>query len=147
MNDASGKTARSVTRPGIVTSLLAMLVSAALVGCSDSDRAGAIPDPPRFDDPHLEAGRSTWMMTCRACHLTGVAGAPAVGDGEAWAPRLGKGRSALHASAVNGIRNESGWTMPPRGGNQRLSSEQVKAAVDYMLAAVTADKPDVTIQD
>ena len=147
MSHSIDKPARTVTRPGIAISLLAMLVSTVLAGCSEPDRAGAIPDPPRFDDPRLEAGRSTWMMTCRACHLTGVAGAPAVGNYEAWAPRLGKGRSALHASAVNGIPNDSGWTMPPRGGNQRLSSEQVKAAVDYMLAAVTADRPDVTIQD
>ena len=147
MSHSTRETARTVTRPGITTSLLAMLVSTILAGCSDPDRAGAIPDPPGFDDPKLEAGRSTWMMTCRACHLSGVAGAPAVGNYEAWAPRLEKGRSALYASAVNGIRNDSGWTMPPRGGNQRLSSEQVKAAVDYMLAAVTADRPGVTIQD
>ena len=147
MSHVADESMRTLTRPRIAAFLLAMLISAVLVGCSDPDKAGSIPDPPRFDDPHLEAGRSTWMMTCRACHLTGVAGAPAVGNHEAWAPRLGKGRSALHASAVNGIRNESGWTMPPRGGNQQLSSEQVKAAVDYMLAVVTKDRPGVTIGD
>jgi cytochrome c5 len=48
---------------------------------------------------------------------------------------------------VNGIRNESGWTMPPKGGNQRLSTQQVKAAVDYMLAAVTSDQMGITIGD
>jgi cytochrome c5 len=134
-------------RAGLFPALIAVMAMSVLTGCSEPDKAGAIADPPRFDDPHLEAGRSTWMMTCRACHLTGVAGAPAVGKFDAWAPRLGKGRSALHASAVNGLRNESGWTMPPKGGNQRLSPQQVKAAVDYMLAAVTSDQPGVTIED
>ena len=147
MNLSQYRARRTAMRHGLFPALIAVMAMSVLAGCSNSDTAGAIADPPRFDDPHLEAGRSTWMMTCRACHLTGVAGAPAVGNFDAWAPRLGKGRSALHASAVNGLRNESGWTMPPRGGNQRLSTEQVKAAVDYMLAAVTRDQPGVTIGD
>jgi cytochrome c5 len=123
------------------------LTIAVLTGCGNTGTATALPDPPRFDDPHLEAGRATWMLTCRACHLTGVAGAPAVSDIDAWAPRLLAGRSALHASAVNGIRANDGWSMPPRGGNKRLSDSQVRAAVDYMLAAVTDGKADVPVPD
>jgi cytochrome c5 len=130
-----------------VLSVGGALTIAALTGCGDTGTATAPPDPPLFDDPHLKAGRSTWMITCRACHLTGVAGAPAVDDIDAWSPRLGKGRSALHASALNGIRDGNGWTMPPMGGNERLSNSQVRAAVDYMLAAVTDGSADVVIPD
>ena len=130
-----------------VSGLAGALTIAASTGCGNTGTATTPPDPPLFDDPHLKAGRSTWMMACRACHLTGVAGAPAVSDIDAWAPRLGKGRSALHASALNGIRAANGWTMPPMGGNERLSSSQVRAAVDYMVAAVTDGKADVLIPD
>jgi cytochrome c5 len=104
-----------------------------LGGCSDE---GAAPQTPRFDDPRLQQGRTIWMQVCRNCHLTGVAGAPAIGDPAAWAERQRKGTDALYASALQGIADDNGnWRMPPRGGNDTLSDEQVRRAIDYMLAA------------
>ena len=47
---------------------------------------------------------------------------------------LVKGKAELYRSAINGIPNEHGWSMPPRGGVDRLSDVQVRLAVDYMLA-------------
>jgi len=77
------------------------------------------------------------MGTCRNCHLLGVAGAPAVTNYPAWAPRIEKGKTALYRSALNGVRGGDGKIrMPPRGGNSRLSEDQVKMAVDYMVASV-----------
>ena len=77
------------------------------------------------------------MGTCRNCHLLGIAEAPAVTDKDAWAPRITKGKPALYQSALNGIMGEDGkYRMPPRGGNERLKDEQVRQAVDYMLASV-----------
>nr|WP_276316577.1 c-type cytochrome [Halomonas flagellata] len=65
---------------------------------------------------------------CAACHASGAAGAPVVGDAEAWAPRLDKGIEALYESAINGI-----GAMPPKGG-ATLPDEEVKAIVDYMVS-------------
>nr|WP_284041338.1 c-type cytochrome [Halomonas olivaria] len=68
---------------------------------------------------------------CAACHATGVAGAPALGDADAWAERLEKGIDELYANSINGI-----GAMPPKGGNLRLEDEEVMAIVDYMVAEV-----------
>lgn len=106
---------------------------AVLGGCSDE---GAAPQTPRFDDPRLQQGRTIWMQACRNCHLTGVAGAPAIGDLAAWAERRRKGIDALYTNALQGIADDNGnWRMPPRGGNHTLSDEQVRRAIDYMLKA------------
>jgi cytochrome c5 len=92
---------------------------------------------PEFSDQRLEAGRAIWMGTCRNCHLLGVAGAPAVTDFAEWEARLTKGKEALYESALHGVRGDDGlYRMPPQGGNQRLSQEQVRLAVDYKVAAI-----------
>ena len=75
------------------------------------------------------------MRVCRNCHLMGIAGAPAIGDYTAWESRLATGPTALYASAIQGIRDDTDWKMPPRGGNTALSDEAVRLAVDFMLAA------------
>jgi cytochrome c5 len=92
---------------------------------------------PRFDEVQLAKGRGIWMGTCRNCHLLGTSGAPAVDDYAAWAPRIEKGEQALYQSALNGIKGQDGkYRMPPRGGNAQLKDEQVRQAVDYMVASV-----------
>ena len=92
---------------------------------------------PFFEEAVLITGRSVWMGTCRNCHLMGVSNAPAVTDNVAWSQRISKGRERLYGSALNGIKDEAGrYRMPPRGGNPRLSDEQVKRAVDFMIASV-----------
>ncbi len=69
-----------------------------------------------------------YQAACLACHTTGAAGAPKIGDAGAWQDRLAKGVDALVTSAINGI-----GAMPPRGGSQ-LDDGQIKAVVDYILA-------------
>ncbi|MBK5931976.1 c-type cytochrome [Halochromatium salexigens] len=92
---------------------------------------------PRFTDLVLAEGRSIWMGTCRACHLMGVADAPAVTDYPNWEPRIAKGVPTLFKSPLHGIKGEDGkYKMPPRGGNERLTDQQIKAAVEYMVASV-----------
>ncbi len=76
-------------------------------------------------------GKKVYDTTCMACHGTGAAGAPKLGDKAAWAPRLKSGIDALHASALQGK-----GAMPAKGGNTALSDAEVSAAVDYMAAAV-----------
>lgn len=92
---------------------------------------------PEFPGSNLKHGRSVWLGTCEACHAHDVAGAPLVTHKAAWAPRLAKGREALYKSALGGLTGPKGTQMPPRGGNDRLSDADVKAAVDYMTAIVS----------
>ncbi len=69
-----------------------------------------------------------YQGACLACHNTGAAGAPKLGDAGAWSERLAKGIDALVSSAIGGI-----GAMPPRGGSQ-LSDEQIRDVVEYILA-------------
>jgi cytochrome c5 len=74
-------------------------------------------------------GRAIYTQICRACHATGVAGAPVLGDRAAWGARLPNGFDALLESA---LRGKGG--MPPKGGNAGLTDRQVRDAVEYMIS-------------
>ena len=79
------------------------------------------------------------MQTCRACHLMGVGGAPAVTDFPQWDVRLPKDSDALVHNIIKGIADETGeYRMPPRGGNSRLTDQQIRLAVGYKIAAIEA---------
>ena len=75
-------------------------------------------------------GATVDNQTCAMCHVPGLAHAPKFGQKADWAPRLAAGRDALLASALKGKN-----AMPPRGGNPKLSDEDIAAALDHMLAA------------
>ena len=79
-----------------------------------------------------EEGESTYKASCFACHDSGVANSPIIGDKVAWAARLELGMSALYNTAVNG--DPAKPTMPAKGGNPSLSDDAVKAAVNYMVS-------------
>ena len=74
-------------------------------------------------------GKAIYDSNCVACHGTGAAGAPKLGDVAAWAPRIKIGPAALFASAVKGK-----GVMPARGGNANLSDAEVRAAVNYIIS-------------
>ncbi len=111
------------------------LLAALLFGSLAASPAGAQKFP-EFPDPRLKQGRAVWLGTCEACHANDVAGAPLVSNKTAWAPRVAKGRETLYRSALGGLTGPMGTQMPPRGGNDKLSDDQVRSAVDYMLALV-----------
>jgi cytochrome c5 len=79
-------------------------------------------------------GKKIFDASCAACHATGVAGAPKFADKAAWAPRIAQGVSVLYTHAIGGYQGKGG-VMPPKGGNIALPDPDVKAAVDYMVAA------------
>lgn len=79
------------------------------------------------------SGKAVFDQTCAACHATGVAGAPRIGDKAAWKERLAKGEDTLHQHAIQGFQGNAGL-MPPKGGNASLSDAEVKAAVDFMIS-------------
>lgn len=78
-------------------------------------------------------GKKIYDAACAACHSTGVAGAPKVGDKAAWAARIKQGDKTLYEHAIKGFQGKTGM-MPPKGGST-ASDEEVKAAVDYMVSA------------
>jgi len=102
----------------------------ATAGATGASQAGATGAAQQVASAAPADGKSTYDKTCMACHSTGAAGAPKLGDKAAWAPRLKQGIAALHASALKGK-----GAMPPKGGNTGLPDDAVKAAVDYMAAA------------
>lgn len=73
-------------------------------------------------------GEEVYQKSCAMCHNSGVAGAPKLGDKEAWAPRIAKGQDSLYSVAIKGE-----GAMPAKGGNAALSDDEVKAAVDHMV--------------
>ncbi|MEM8660934.1 MAG: c-type cytochrome [Pseudomonadota bacterium] len=96
-----------------------------LVGDTDCGGGGAmaVAAGPR-------SGQEVYDAACMACHTSGVAGAPMLGDVDAWAPRIAEGIAALHDAGVNGI---PGTGMIAKGGCMDCSDEEVIAAVDYMI--------------
>lgn len=117
---------------------LALLGLTILAGCGEGGKV-AIPELPRFDDGHLSAGRSIWMRTCRNCHLMGVNHILGVAHSDQWDQRRAKGREPLYQNVILGMTGPGGAVvMPPRGGDLQLSDADVRAAVDYNLAAVEA---------
>jgi cytochrome c5 len=75
----------------------------------------------------LQAGQAVYSAVCAACHGTGAAGAPKMGDAGAWSARIGQGYDTLVQHAVQGIR-----AMPAKGGNPDLDDIEVARAVVYM---------------
>lgn len=79
-----------------------------------------------------DVGQRTYQQACFACHGTGAAGAPRVGDVADWAARSEQGREILIRHSIEGYMGSKGY-MPPKGGQTQLSDEAVIAAIDYML--------------
>ncbi|MDQ3060896.1 MAG: c-type cytochrome [Pseudomonadota bacterium] len=80
-----------------------------------------------------ELGKKTYNNTCAMCHAAGVAGAPKPGDKADWGPRIAQGNDTLYKHALEGFTGAKGM-MPARGGSTTLKDDEVKAAVDYMVA-------------
>lgn len=75
-----------------------------------------------------DQGKAIYERACVACHSAGVAGAPRLGDANAWAARIDQGMDTLNDHALQGFRG-----MPPKGGRMDLSDAEVTAAVSYMV--------------
>jgi cytochrome c5 len=74
-------------------------------------------------------GEEVYTAACSACHSTGAAGAPKLGDASAWAPRIEKGQETLVQHAINGFN-----AMPPMGGCGACSEEEIANAVEHIVA-------------
>jgi cytochrome c5 len=77
----------------------------------------------------LKAGDAVYKAQCAACHDSGAAGAPKLGDKGAWAARIKQSYDALLTSALKGKGN-----MAAQGGGDH-SDLEIGRAVVYMANA------------
>ena len=75
----------------------------------------------------MKSPQELFNGACAACHATGVAGAPKLGDAAAWEPRYARGLDALFATVTKGK-----GAMPPRGGSS-YSDDEIKSIIRFML--------------
>lgn len=84
----------------------------------------------RADD---KQGESVYKKSCVACHATGVAGSPKLGDKAAWESRIAQGSDVMTKHAIEGFKGSTGY-MPAKGGFMSLSDDDVVMAVQYMVS-------------
>jgi cytochrome c5 len=75
----------------------------------------------------LKDGEAVYAGLCVACHGSGAAGAPKLGDKKAWRPRIAQGLETLIKHATEGYK-----AMPPKGGGADLDPTEVARAVAWM---------------
>jgi len=73
-------------------------------------------------------GKKIYKSSCATCHRAGSAGAPVLGDVEAWRPLLAQGIHILFDRALKGY-----GSMPSRGTCTGCSDAELRAAVTYMM--------------
>lgn len=81
-------------------------------------------------------GKEVYDGLCVSCHGSGIPGIPQFGDKAAWEARIAQGNDTLYQRAIQGFTGTSGMMMPPKGGGANLSDDDVKAAVDYIVANI-----------
>lgn len=86
--------------------------------------------PVPVEQDQAMTGEQVFKKYCMACHMTGAANAPRVGDTEAWAPRIAKGMDVLLMSAVNGVPNTA---MPAAGTCTSCTEGELQAAIEFMI--------------
>ncbi len=128
----------NLTEDDIRASTLWMLAESGIEAGDDTpaEPAGAEPagaEPAAVADTatgsaDLAKGEQIYKTACFACHDTGAANAPKLGDKGAWASRITQGMDTLVGHAINGFN-----AMPPKGGAMHLSDEDIGHTVAYMV--------------
>jgi nitrite reductase (NO-forming) len=79
------------------------------------------------DASTLQTGEKLYKSACIACHSTGAANAPKLGNKAAWAPIIAQGMDQMMTVATHGK-----GAMPARGGT-KADDATLRAAVEYMV--------------
>ncbi|MDO6443473.1 cytochrome c5 family protein [Marinobacter sp. 2_MG-2023] len=97
--------------------------------CLQGDECGEAAAATETASAGPRSGSEVYDAVCMACHTTGAAGAPVIGDAGAWAPRIDQGIETLISHALNGLN-----AMPAKGGCASCPDEEITAAVEHMVA-------------
>jgi len=89
----------------------------------------------KHEETANDVGKKVFGAVCALCHASGAAGAPVFGNKADWEPRIAQGMDVLYKHALEGFNGAKG-AMPARGGNPKLTDDEVKAAVNYMVDKV-----------
>ena len=101
---------------------------------AEAPAAAPAPVPvPAVEVAENEQGEAVYKKVCSMCHAAAVAGSPKPGDKADWGPRIAQGNDVLYKHAIEGFTGTKGM-MPARGGSPALTDDEVKSAVDYMVA-------------
>ena len=121
---------RDSDRPLFASVVLVLAgVAAGQVALADPEESSGVGAAPL-------TGPQVYNAVCIACHAPpGVGGAPALGDRDAWAPRIAQGMDTLIDHALHGFTGSKG-VMPRKGERVDLSDEEIIGAVEYMVAQV-----------
>jgi len=92
----------------------------------DCGDAAAAPAESASSGPR--SGSEVYDAACMACHTTGAAGAPVIGNADQWGPRIEKGMDTLIDHAINGFN-----AMPAKGGCASCSDEEIVASIEYII--------------
>ena len=119
------------------TKVSANTVPVGVVNLLDEDaeavEAATVATVAAVEEP-VDMGQRVYNGLCISCH-NGLPNIPKVGDKAAWENRIAQGMALLYEHSIKGFISDGGLiAMPPKGGNMNLSDEEVKAAVDYMVA-------------
>ena len=103
--------------------------------------AGRVELKDASDPASLKTGEQVYVAQCVACHGSGVAGAPKLGDAVAWGPRVKTGYDALMTSSLKGK-----GAMGAQGGGD-FSDVEIGRAVVYMAnqGGAKFDEPKVAV--
>lgn len=113
----------------VVTSLL-------LAACSEPEAPGPVAKAPIASEPAVASQRSGEKIVaqyCLTCHGRGLYNAPKLDDVAAWQTRLAAGDEVLWQSLLQGKQ-----AMPARGNCFDCSNEELRAALNHLLAQVSA---------
>lgn len=117
--------------PNVVAARIAPVGSVKLTGEASAQAAPAAAEAaPTAAAAGGKSGEEVYNAACVACHAAGVAGAPKLGDAEAWKPRIALGIDALLTTAINGK-----GAMPPKGTCMACTDADLRAAIEYMVSA------------
>lgn len=119
------------------TKVSANTVPVGVVNLLDEDaeavEAATVATVAAVEEPR-DMGQRVYNGLCISCH-NGLPNIPKVGDKAAWESRIAQGMALLYEHSIKGFISEGGLiAMPPKGGNLNLTDEEVRAAVDYMVA-------------
>jgi uncharacterized protein (TIGR02145 family) len=91
---------------------------------------------------NLKNGQDVYDKSCIACHLKGVAGAPAIVDKDRWVQVAIKGINVLYQQTIAGHQGDYG-VMPAKGTCSDCSNQDIFDAIGYLvyISGVITEEP------